>query len=101
MSNSISSIAGISGIPLPSTVRPAGEAAAPGAFQDVLASAISSVEGAGRNASAAVERFLSGEGEEIHTTVLATQKAELAFDMFLQVRNKVVSAYQEVMRMQM
>jgi flagellar hook-basal body complex protein FliE len=32
---------------------------------------------------------------------LATQQAELAFDLFLQVRNKVVSAYQEVMRMQM
>jgi flagellar hook-basal body complex protein FliE len=32
--------------------------------------------------------------------VLATQKAELQFEMFLQVRNKVVSAYQEIMKMQ-
>jgi flagellar hook-basal body complex protein FliE len=47
-----------------------------------------------------VERFLSGEGEELHTTVLATQRAELAFEMFLQARNKVVNAYQEIMRMQ-
>ena len=48
-----------------------------------------------------VEKFLSGEGEELHTTVLATQRAELAFQLFLQVRNKVVDAYQEIMRMQM
>ena len=48
-----------------------------------------------------VERFLSGEGEELHTTILATQQAELSFDLFLQARNKVVSAYQEIMRMQM
>jgi flagellar hook-basal body complex protein FliE len=32
--------------------------------------------------------------------VLATQRAELAFELFLQVRNKVVQAYQEIMRMQ-
>ena len=48
-----------------------------------------------------MERFLSGEGEELHTAVLATNRAELAFDMFLQTRNKVVSAYQEIMQMQM
>ena len=46
-------------------------------------------------------RFLSGEGEDLHTTILATQQAELSFDLFLQMRNKVVSAYQEIMRMQM
>src|SRR5258708_30275390 len=72
-----------------------------GAFRDVLSSAIQSVEGLGRNASSSVERFLSGEGEELHTTLLATQRAELSFDLFLQMRNKVVSAYQEIMRMQM
>jgi flagellar hook-basal body complex protein FliE len=48
-----------------------------------------------------VERFLSGEGEELHQTVMATQQAELSFELFLQARNKVVSAYQEIMRMQM
>jgi len=37
----------------------------------------------------------------LHDTVLATQQAELAFELFMQARNKVVSAYQEIMRMQM
>lgn len=90
----------ISGIPLPDPIRPAG-ASSGGAFKDVLSAAIQTVESSTNNAAASVERFLSGEGEELHTTVLATQKAELSFEMFLQMRNKVVSAYQEVMRMQM
>ena len=85
----------------PEAVRPAGVSKGTGSFQDVLASAVQSVEAAGQNASASVERFLSGEGEELHTTVLATQRAELSFELFMQARNKVVNAYQEVMRMQM
>ena len=49
----------------------------------------------------AIGKYLSGEDEEVHKVALATQQAEIAFDLFLQVRNKVISAYQEVMRMQM
>ena len=90
----------VSSIPLPQAIRPAGQAAG-GGFQDVLAGAIQRVESIGQNASSTVERFLAGEGEELHTTILATQQAELSFDLFLQARNKVVSAYQEIMRMQM
>jgi flagellar hook-basal body complex protein FliE len=48
-----------------------------------------------------LDRFLRGEDQDVHDVVLAGQRAELAFDYFLQVRNKVVQAYQEVMRMQM
>lgn len=91
----------VSGISVPGSIQPASASRSGGAFQDALSSAIQSVEGFGQDASASVQRFLSGEGEELHTTVMATQRAELAFEMFLQVRNKVVSAYQEIMRMQM
>jgi flagellar hook-basal body complex protein FliE len=79
----------------------AGSPAAGGAFQAAFSAAIQSVEGSAQDASASVGRFLSGEGEEVHTMVLAAQRAELSFDLFLQARNKVVSAYQEIMRMQM
>jgi len=94
-------IAPISGVALGNPIRPAGEPSGGGAFGDVLSSAIQKVEAFGHDASASVERFLSGEGEELHTTVMATERAELAFEMFLQARNKVVNAYQEIMRMQM
>ena len=90
----------ISGIALPAAPSTAPSRTA-GAFQDVLSNAIRDVEAFGQNASASVERFLSGEGEELHSTILATQRAELSFDLFLQMRNKVVNAYQEIMRMPM
>ena len=86
---------------IPAAIRPAGAPGAGGAFRDVLANAIQTVEGFGQEANSSVQRFLSGEGEELHSAVLATQRAELSFELFQQVRNKVVSAYQEIMRMQM
>jgi flagellar hook-basal body complex protein FliE len=75
--------------------------ASPDSFQSLLKGAIGQVEQTGQEAKVTVERFLSGESEEVHQAVVATQKAELSFELFLQMRNKVVQAYQEVMRMQM
>lgn len=97
-------VAPIAPISAPALAEPLTSAATPasgGSFQDVFASAVQSVEAFGQNANASVGRLLSGEGEELHTTVLATQQAELSFELFMQMRNKVVSAYQEIMRMQM
>ena len=90
----------ISPAALPEAVRTVGQAQSSG-FQDVFASAVQTVEAQGKSASASVERFLAGEGEELHTTIMAGQQAELSFELFLQARNKVISAYQEIMRMQM
>jgi flagellar hook-basal body complex protein FliE len=69
-------------------------------FGAVLQDAIHKVEEFKTTASNGVEAFLSGEGEDLHKTIMATQRAELAMELFQQVRNKVVQAYQEVMRMQ-
>lgn len=69
-------------------------------FQQVFADTVGGVERLRQTANRSVEAFLSGEGEELHQTVLATQRAELAFELFLEMRNKVVQAYQEIMRMQ-
>jgi flagellar hook-basal body complex protein FliE len=69
-------------------------------FASHLKASMETVEGLGKQASQSTERFLNGEGEELHNVALAMQKAELSFELFLQVRNKVVQAYQEVMRMQ-
>jgi flagellar hook-basal body complex protein FliE len=88
---------------IPDPITPAVGSIANGgsAFRDVFAAAVQSVEGAGNEAAASAQRFLAGEGEELHTTIMAAQKAELAFDLFLQARNKVISAYTEVMHLQM
>ena len=98
MSLKISAIQPVSPIDTGSIAPASGES---GAFHAVLSGVIQQVEGSRADAAKSVERFLSGEGEDLHSTILATQRAELEFQMFLQVRNKVVSAYQEVMKMQM
>lgn len=69
-------------------------------FGSVLADAIGQVDAFQQNAQTSIGKYLSGEDEEVHKVALATQEASISFDLFLQVRNKVVSAYQEVMRMQ-
>ncbi len=70
------------------------------AFQSLFSDAINKVESFQQNAQASVDRFLNGEGEELHTVAIKSQQADLSFQLFMQVRNKIVSAYQEVMRMQ-
>ena len=94
----------------PSSIRPIGtpiEIGGPARpsgsseFGNILQGAIDQVEGASSNAKQSVQNFLSGDGEDLHTTVLAVQRASLEFDMLMQVRKKVVSAYLEVRRMQM
>ena len=93
-------ISNITPIELPhaSTAKTAGQS---GEFQNTLSSAIGAIQSLQDNAASAVQQFLTGQNEELHTTILATQKAELAFELGLQVRNKVVDAYQEIMKMQM
>ena len=84
-----------SNIAMPGTSAPSGD------FRGVLEGAIQKVEQTGNAATKAVEGFLSGDGQELHSAILAVQRADLAFELGLQVRNKVVSAYQEIMRLQM
>ncbi|MEO8591994.1 MAG: flagellar hook-basal body complex protein FliE [Candidatus Solibacter sp.] len=100
MSISISSL-----IPITPIAPSLGAGAAPAAgkfanFASALDGAIQGVEGPRQEANQAVQNLLNGDGE-LHTVALAAQRADLAFDLGLQVRNKIVSAYQEVMRMQL
>lgn len=67
-----------------------------GAFQD----AISKLQKLDSDASEKVTGLLSGDGTDIHTAMIATQKASLAFEAVLAVRNKAVGAYQQLMGMQ-
>jgi flagellar hook-basal body complex protein FliE len=66
----------------------------------VLKNAIDGVDGLEQQASTAVEGVLSGSGVDVHEAMIATQKADLSFEMALAVRNKAVAAYQQVMGMQ-
>jgi|SRR5947209_19212232 len=91
----------IAPIELPAGIKDSNPGTGLSSFQSVFSDAIGQVQQLDHAANASVDRFLSGENEEIHHVALATQQSELAFELFMQVRNKVVQSYQEVMRMQM
>jgi flagellar hook-basal body complex protein FliE len=87
-------------MPQAAPVDAAGSAGGTGAFQSMLEGMIGRVEQTQTQATQAAQNFLSGGDEELHSVALAAQRADLQFNLFLQVRNKAVSAYQEIMRMQ-
>jgi flagellar hook-basal body complex protein FliE len=68
-------------------------------FVEALKGAVDRVELSQQTAAKSAEAFLNGETEDIHAVGMAAQRAELEFDLALQVRNKVVQAYQEILRM--
>ena len=74
----------------------------PGAsFGEALKDAIMTVNNAQKQSDLAVQKLMTGESQDLHATLIAVQKADLSFQMMMQVRNKIVQAYQEIMRMQM
>ena len=88
-------------ITLPEQEPPTGAPKGATAFGDILGAAINQVEGSRNEAKDSIDKFLAGDGgDDLHTTILTAQRADLEFQMFMQVRNKVVNAYQEIMKMQ-
>lgn len=69
-------------------------------FVRFLEESIDQVNGLQKEASLSAESLATGNGENIHETMIALEKAELSFKMMMQVRNKIIKAYEEVMRMQ-
>jgi flagellar hook-basal body complex protein FliE len=71
-----------------------------GLFSSVLKTAVRTVEASREQSELSVEQFLQGGTTDLHSVLLDVQKAELTLDLFIQVRNKVTKAYEEIMRMQ-
>ena len=69
-------------------------------FAGVLQTMVQQTSALDQKASQAVTGVLNGQGVEIHDAMIATQKADMAFELALQVRNKAVGAYQQMMGMQ-
>jgi flagellar hook-basal body complex protein FliE len=70
-------------------------------FTEMLKGALNNVNDAQFEADEAVKKVLSGESNNIHETMIALQKADVSLKLMLDVRNKILEAYQEVMRTQM
>ena len=78
-------------------LRPAGPGDQPNAqFKDVLMKNIEQVNRLQQDADMAIEDYYSGKRDDVDAVMTAAKKADMAFKMLLQVRNKMVDAYEEI-----
>jgi flagellar hook-basal body complex protein FliE len=98
----------ISGVPtsIPRSIGPAaarGPAASPGSeeggsFAESLKGLLATVDESAGNANTAIANMVQGKGD-VHDAMIALQRAETTLQLTVQIRNKLVQAYQDVMRM--
>jgi flagellar hook-basal body complex protein FliE len=93
----------IQGLPAPDLGASAAPAGATGGgssdFLGALQGAMDQVEQLHQDAQGKVAGMLDGSGGDVHSAMIAVEKAGLAFEMMVQVRNKIVQAYQTVSQM--
>jgi len=101
MSNPIQGLqGGVADFGVTSTLSHSGEEKGSGNFVKSLQDAMSEVGDLQNQADTRVNQLLTGNGQDVHSAMIAVEKASLAFDMMVQVRNKIVQAYQQVSGMQ-
>lgn len=69
-------------------------------FADAIKDALQEVQGVQNDAEKAIQDFAKGEVKDIHTVVVALEKADMSLQTMMQVRNKLLTAYEEIQRMQ-
>jgi flagellar hook-basal body complex protein FliE len=72
----------------------------PTPFADLVTGAVGQVGQLEQQARSAVEGLMTGTGVDVHEAMIATEKADMGFELMLSVRNKALAAYQQVMGMQ-
>jgi flagellar hook-basal body complex protein FliE len=70
-------------------------------FQETLDGFINDVNNLQNSADKAIDKMASGEAADVHEVMIAVEKAKVSFDLLLQVRNKMLDAYKQIMQMQM
>jgi flagellar hook-basal body complex protein FliE len=86
--------------PLSLQAPASGGSPAPAPFSDLLANAVGQVNQLEQQAQTAVSGLITGNGVDVHQAMIATEKANMAFELALAVRSKAVQAYQTVIGMQ-
>lgn len=69
-------------------------------FASEFAGAVAQVESSAKASGDLRQKLLRGENVELHTVAIQAQEAQVSFELLLQVRNKLIQGYQEIMRMQ-
>lgn len=81
------------------TTQSTSKAPAADAFNQMLDQSIGRVNQLQNEADSAINDLTTGNRSDIHQTMIAVEKASVAFDLMMQVRNKIITAYETVMRM--
>lgn len=69
-------------------------------FKGVLGDYLEEVNTLQHEADAQIQRLVAGETEDLHEVTMAMDEAEASFELMMEIRNKLVDAYKELMRMQ-
>lgn len=69
-------------------------------FSDMVQNAINSVDQAQKTADQNVENIVTGKSDNIHEAMISMEKAQLSFQLMMEVRNKAIETYKELSRMQ-
>ncbi len=69
-------------------------------FKDLLMDALNNVNTLEQESTKMTEDFIAGNTDDIHSVLIASEKASISLQFVMEVRNKVLEAYQEIMRMQ-
>lgn len=95
----IQKIGGLGGQPI---AEPLQQKQQPGgtSFADAIKDALQEVQSVQNDAEQAIQGFAKGEVKDIHTVVVALEKADMSLQTMMQVRNKLLTAYEDISRMQ-
>ncbi len=94
------SLGAIQNLSLPDASTAAGPGSNGISFGDVLKNAVQSVNQVNDSAAAQVNNLLRGGSGDVNDVMIAVEKADVSFQLMMQVRNKIVSAYQDIEKMQ-
>lgn len=69
-------------------------------FGEILADLVQQVNALDKSSGQSIEKLIAGEADNIHQVMIAVEEASLTFSLMMEIRNKLIDAYQEIMRMQ-
>jgi len=99
----INSIGPLQGGAMPRKAGPAFQQQGNGgvSFKDVMNGFLNDVNGLQQRADESIKKLASGEITDVHQVMTASEEAKVAFNMMMEIRNKVMDAYQEVLRIRL
>jgi flagellar hook-basal body complex protein FliE len=95
-----STISQINGMEPPARQREIRSEQSGQSFADMLSDAVNGVDASMKESDQKVQDFIAGETDNVHDVMISMQRAQMSFQMMVEIRNKAVETYQEISRMQ-